>query len=86
MSEAIGRLVNLAKASGLEGEEGEWSKAYVYWFDGLMPDEVRSAGNADSSLEYISSDDSPHNPPDEGFIDRTAGKAISFQLRVREAK
>ena len=84
MSDAVRRLVDLARASGMDPDEGQWSKAYVFRFDGLMPDDVRATGNADQSLDYFSYVGSPHDPPDEGFIDRAAKTAISF-LRVKEA-
>ena len=84
MSQSIDKLVRLAKADGLILDEGDWSDVHVFWFEGLMPAEVRDAGHADPTVEYITTDDSPHNPPDEGFIDRANATAISFLLNFKE--
>ncbi len=83
MSEAILKLVGLARGSDLEPQEGEWTKAFVYWFDALMPDDVRAAGGADPTLDYFDSEGTPHNPAGEGFIDRDAKIAISFLLEFK---
>jgi hypothetical protein len=83
VSQGILKLVHLARDAGLHSEDGEWSKAFVYWFDNFMPDEVRAAGSADASLGYFDSDGTPHNPAGEGFIDRDANTAISFLLETK---
>jgi hypothetical protein len=84
MSEAVVRLVRLTREAGLSSQEDQWSEAFVYWFDGLMPREVRAAGEADPSLEYFESDGTPHDRVGEGFIDREAKTAISFLLQMKE--
>ena len=83
MSEAILRLVRLAREAGLEPEEGEWTDSFVYWFNAFRPGDIRVAGNADSSLDYFDSEGTPHNPAGEGFIDRDARTAMSFLLEMR---
>ena len=56
-----------------------WSQALVVHMRDPLTDEHRAALKARfPSLEYFSTEGSPHNPPDEGFIDRDAGAAISF--------
>ena len=85
MSEEITKLVALAEQRGLVADKGDWSEALVYWFDALMPSDVRDAGNASAVLEYVNSDGTPHNPAGEGFIDREAKAAISFLLEPKEA-
>jgi len=70
-------LVSLAKERGLSASLSKWSKRDVWWFDETMPVEVRAAGENDSSLEYYSTQDSPHNRADEGFVDQHR-LAISF--------
>jgi len=84
MSAAVLSLVDMARVRHLVADNGEWSDATVYWFDAPMPPEIREAGLANPALEYFASDGTPHNPPDEGFIDRPAKIAISFQLKVEE--
>jgi hypothetical protein len=84
MSNAVLKLVHLAQESGLSSRDGEWSEAFVYWFDALMPEGVRSAGSAEPSLDYFDSEGTPHTPAGEGFIDRGATTAISFLLEVKE--
>ena len=84
MSGPVLKLVALAQRRDLVADEGQWSEAFVYWFDALMPPEIREVGSADETLEYFSSDATPHNPAGEGFIDRAAKTAISFLLKVRE--
>ncbi|WP_395612579.1 hypothetical protein [Allosphingosinicella sp.] len=84
MTGAVLKLVHMARESGLSSEDGEWSEAFVYWFDALMPENVRAAGNADPSVDYFDSEGTPHNPAGEGFIDRGAKTAISFLLEVKE--
>jgi hypothetical protein len=74
----------LAENVGLKAEFGDWTEASVFWFEGFMPDEVRRAGTADSSLEYFDSDGTPHNPAGEGFIDRSAKTALSFLIELKE--
>jgi len=85
MSGPVPQLVALAQRRDLVAEEGQWSEAFVYWFDALMPPDVREVGSADQALEYFSSDGTPHNPAGEGFVDRAAKTAISFLLKVKEA-
>ena len=70
-------LVSLAKEHGLSGSFGEWSKRDVWWFEESMPVEVRAAGQKDTSLEYFSTEGTPHNRADEGFLDKHR-LAISF--------
>jgi hypothetical protein len=84
MSEAILKLVALARDKDLKDDFGDWSKASVYWFENLMPRDVREAGEADSSLEYFTAEGSPHTPMGEGFIDRSANTAVSFYLQFKE--
>lgn len=85
MSEAVRNLVAMANTHDLVADEGEWSKTFVFWFDALMPSDIRAAGDSDRSLEYFSSDETPHNPVGEGFIDRETNTAISFLLQFKEA-
>ncbi len=85
MSDGIGKLVAMTNAHGFVADEGEWSKAFVYWFDALMPSDVRGAGASDRSLEHFNSDGTPHQPAGEGFIDRETNIAISFLLEFKEA-
>ena len=70
-------LVSLAKEHGLSGSFGQWSKRDVWWFDETMPAQVRAAGESDTSLEYFSTDGTPHDRADEGFLDQDR-LAISF--------
>jgi hypothetical protein len=83
MSEAIGRLLELARNRGLESEASDWSKARVHQFDVPMTHEMRVAGHAEASLEYYRQDSDPHYPFDEGFVDKAAGLAVSFPLAKR---
>jgi hypothetical protein len=83
MSSAILKLVALAKDDDFEPREGEWSEAFVYWFDALMPEGVRATGDADPTLAYFESEGTPHTPSGEGFIDRDAKTAISFLLEFK---
>ncbi|MEG8222022.1 hypothetical protein OSJ57_15535 [Sphingomonas sp. HH69] len=84
MSESVLKLVALTQTTSLEPETGDWTKASVFWFDGLMSHSVRVAGEADRALDYFSSDGTPHDPPGEGFIDRDAQSAISFLLDLKD--
>ena len=84
MSPQIGKLVELAHEQGLQSQDGEWTNAIVYWFDAIMPDEVRSAGKAVGNLDYFDTEETPHTPPGEGFIDRQSKTAISFLLQAKE--
>ena len=84
MSLGIQRLVSLANEAGLTSTDREWSKAFVYWFDALMPREVRLAGLGDASLEHFDTEGTPHMPAGEGFIDRAEMTAISFLLEFQE--
>jgi hypothetical protein len=84
MSEAVSRLARLAEDAGLRSREGRWSSCHHHGAGALMPAKIGPAGSADLLLEYISNGGSSHNLPDEGFIDRAAGKAISLLLRIRE--
>ena len=84
MNEAVLHLVALAKAAGLEPELGEWSDATVYWFNDLMPHDIRAAGEAASALAYFDSERTPHDPAGEGFIDHKTQTAISFLLEYKE--
>ena len=70
-------LLSLAKEHGLSGSLGEWSRRDVWWFDESMPAEIRAAGERDTSLEYFSTEGTPHNRADEGFLDQHR-LAISF--------
>ena len=83
MSDAILNLVAKAKARGLVADEGEWSKAFVYWFGGLMPSDVREAGSANAALEYFCSEGTPHTPAGEGFIDRATNTSLSFLMELK---
>ncbi|HEV7661433.1 MAG TPA: hypothetical protein VGO55_16460 [Allosphingosinicella sp.] len=78
MTEGILKLVALARDAGLSSRDGERGRTFVYWFDALMPEDVRAAGNADPLLDYFDSERTPHNRADEGFIDRGATTAIAF--------
>jgi hypothetical protein len=81
--EAISKLVEMTKATGSHYEYSEWSKAKVFWFDELMPNEVRMAGSSDPTVEHFNSDGTPHTPAGEGFIDRQSNTAISFLLTAK---
>lgn len=85
MSSAIRELVVRSESLGLVADQSEWSEAFVYWFDALMPSDVRTLGSANPTLDYFNSDGTPHNPAGEGFIDRNTKTAISFLLQVKEA-
>jgi hypothetical protein len=84
MSDGILKLVELARDTGLKDDFGDWSMASVYWFEGLMPRDVRQAGEADTALEYFTAEGSPHTPMGEGFIDRRTNTAVSFYLQFKE--
>lgn len=84
MSEAIGRLLELARTLGLESETADWSEARVHQFDAPMPHLMRVAGHAEPSLEYYRQDSDPHYAFDEGFIDKTAAVSVSFPLAGRK--
>lgn len=83
MSEAIGRLLELARTMGLESKVGDWSKARVHHFDAPMTHDMRVAGHAEASLEYYRQDTDSHYAFDEGFVDKAAGVAVSFPLAGR---
>ena len=84
MSSAIRELVVRSESFGVVADQSEWSEAFVYWFDALMPSDVRALGSANAALDYFSSDGTPYNPAGEGFIDRNAKTAISFLLQAKE--
>ena len=75
--DGIQGLVTLAEKRGLSGSFGEWSSGEVWWFNGTMPADVRAVGESDTSLEYFSTEETPHNRADEGFLDQHR-LAISF--------
>ena len=79
MSKAIQSLLVLAKKAGGTGEFSLWSKSDVWWFEMAMPDDVRAAGTANDQLSYFSSDATPHDSAEEGFIDDKASLAIAFE-------
>jgi hypothetical protein len=83
MSEAIGRLLELARTLGLESEAADWSKARVHQFDAPMTHEMRVAGHAEASLDYFRQDSDAHYAFDEGFVDKAAGVAVSFPVARR---
>ena len=84
MSVGIRKLVEMAREAGLKSDDSAWSEAFVFWFDDLMPEDIRRAGNADPSIDYFDSEGTPHTPAGEGFIDREAKTAISFLLQAKE--
>jgi hypothetical protein len=85
MSEIIQQLVTKVRAHDLTAEPGQWSDAFVYWVDALMPADVRDFANSQPTLEYFCTDGTPHTPAGEGFIDRTTSTAVSFLLQFKEA-
>ncbi|MBP6363143.1 MAG: hypothetical protein KA233_04210 [Novosphingobium sp.] len=78
MSAAISRLTAIAASAGLKSEDGQWSKAFVHWYDCPMPEDIRQAGEANPHLTYIETDATPHTPATEGFKDNEHPIAISF--------
>lgn len=78
MSAGIEKLVRMAKGRGMSGEPLHWSKADVWTFQGVMPNDVMLAGTADPALDYFwQAANGPHRA-DTGFIDGAAKVAISF--------
>ena len=77
-SEAIRAIAELAIASGNEVVSlADWTKALVaHMRDGLTPTLKADIAARWPALEYYSDSGSPHNPPDDGYID--AGFAVSF--------
>jgi hypothetical protein len=78
----VAHLVALASQAGLQSDDSQWEKALVHWFREPMPDTVRQAGIDSKALEYFFSDATPHNPANEGFIDRIEMVAITFETGV----
>ncbi|PKP80100.1 MAG: hypothetical protein CVT79_16770 [Alphaproteobacteria bacterium HGW-Alphaproteobacteria-18] len=77
-SEAIRTIAEMAIADGNEAISlAEWSKALVaHMRDGLTDALKAKIAARWPALEYYSEDGSPHNEPDEGYID--GAFAISF--------
>lgn len=77
-SDAIRWIVERAVESGNEvASLGEWTKALVaHMKDGLTPALKTEIEARWPGLEYYSEDGSPHNHPDEGYLD--SGFAVSF--------
>lgn len=78
MSAAIQKLVRMAQGHGMNGQPIQWSKAEVWTFEGVMPEDIMQAGTADPALDYFwQAANGPHRA-DTGFIDGAAKVAISF--------
>ncbi len=77
-SDAIRAIAEMAIASGNEITAlADWSKALVaHMRDGLSPALKAKIAARWPTLEYYSDDGSPHNEPDEGYIED--GFAVSF--------
>ena len=82
MSAAIERLVETAEQLGLKSTQGEWSEAFVYWFNDPMPAEVLAAGEVEPTLEYLDVAKTPHLPAHRGFIDRADNTAVTFDASL----
>lgn len=78
MTSVIDKLVAMAKAQGLHGELVHWSKAGVWTFQGVMPEDVLLAGSSEPSVDYYEQAANGPHRADAGFIDDAAGLAISF--------
>lgn len=80
-SEAIRWVIDRALADGNRVVSlAQWSKALVAHMEGGLSGDVREATRARwPQLEYFRDDGSPHNEPDEGFIED--GFAVSFPRR-----
>lgn len=77
-SDAIRAIAELAIASGNEVTAlAQWSKALVaHMRDGLTPSLKAEIATRWPALEYFVQAGTPHNEPDEGYIE--SGYAISF--------
>lgn len=77
-SDAIRAVAELAIASGNEVTAlAQWSKALVaHMRDGLTPPLKAEIASLWPALEYFVQAGTPHNEPDEGYIE--SGYAISF--------
>ncbi len=77
-SEAIRWIVDRAVQTGNEvASLGEWTKALVaHMRDGLPPELKAEIDARWPGLSYYSEDGSPHNHPDEGYVEN--GFAVSF--------
>ncbi len=77
-SEAIHWIVLRAIEAGNEvASLGDWSKALVaHMKTGLTPTLKAEIDARWPGLIYYSEDGSPHNPPDEGYVE--TGFAVSF--------
>ena len=78
MMRAIDTLVAMARQSEPDAELHAFEKAGAWWFERPMPDAVRAAGMASGSFRYFTTDQTPHNRADEGFIDDVAKIALSY--------
>ena len=77
-SAAIRHVIDRAIAGGNRVVSlAQWSKALVAHMErGLRPDLRAEVAAQYPQLEYFSDDGSPHNEPDEGYIED--GFAVSF--------
>lgn len=77
-SDAIRAIAEMAIADGNAALSlAQWSKALVaHMRDGLTPALKAEIAARWPALEYYSDNGSPHNQPDEGYIE--SGFAISF--------
>ena len=84
-SEAIRWVIDRALADGNRVVSlAQWSKALVAHMENGLSADLQAAIRARwPELEYFSDDGSPHNEPDEGFIE--AGFAVSFPRKRRDA-
>lgn len=78
MSEGIAKLVSMATDKGMAGELIHWSKADVWTFEGIMPDDILRTGSAIEALDYFEQAANGPHRADTGFIDGAAKIAISF--------
>ncbi|WP_156930295.1 hypothetical protein [Sphingomonas jaspsi] len=74
----MSELIALARRFEPSAACHDFSSVKAWWFEQPMPEAVRSAGSAESSLRYFTTQQTPHNRPDEGFVDDAAKVAISY--------
>lgn len=86
-SEAIEKAVLMAEAEGnrIEGVSTGWSKvSEVIYFEFPMTDKVREKIAGIPDLTYWKEDGTPHNRPEEGFVDEEDKVGITFPLEGYE--
>lgn len=82
-SAAIQRVVEIAGREGNEVEvvSSDWDPKQIVFMSGPLTDRVREAVALQlPQLQHFKTDKTPHNPADEGYVDREADMVISFPV------